>query len=68
MKIKEVKVVPYMKVGYCEKCGAEMVPTGSVFLTYPAIYEYKCSECGNIEESREELNSVFYKYEEVPVP
>lgn len=68
MNIKEIKVTPYMKIGFCEKCGGELVPTGTVFCTYPAIYEYKCSKCGNIEESKEKLNQIFYKNEEIPVP
>lgn len=61
MKTKEVKVEPYMKIGYCSKCGGELVPTGTVFLTYPAIHEYKCSKCGELDESTEEFNKVYYK-------
>ena len=65
MKIEKVKITPYVKVGYCEKCGGRLKATGMVFLTYPAIYEYKCTECGNIEESKEKLDEIVY--EEVPV-
>lgn len=72
MKINRVKVQPYMNIGYCEECGGEMVPTGTVYLTYPASYEYKCSKCGAIVESDIELNKVYYreieKDEEVSVP
>lgn len=64
MKVKEVKVEPYMLLGYCDKCGGEMRPTGVVFTTYPAIYQYKCSECGHIDESNENLNVVYYKHVE----
>ena len=64
MKVKEVKVEPYMMLGYCDKCGGEMQPTGVVFTTYPEIYQYKCSKCGNIEESSENLNMVYYKHVE----
>lgn len=61
MKTKEAKVEPYIKIGYCDKCGGELVPTGTVFTTYPAIYEYRCSKCGELDESTEELNRVYYK-------
>ena len=69
MKLKEVKVTPYVRLGYCEKCGGKLVATGTTFLTYPAIYEYKCESCGNLEESTIKLNEVFYKEdEEVHIP
>ncbi len=63
MKTKEVKMVPYMLVGYCEECGGELEPTGTVFLTYPAIYEYRCKKCGHVQESETQLNEVYYKAE-----
>lgn len=61
MKTKEVKVVPYMLIGHCEECDGELEATGTVFMTYPAIYEYKCKKCGHVQESSTLLNTVYYK-------
>lgn len=49
---------------YCDKCGARMVPTGIVTLSYPAQYEYKCDECGHKEKHRHEYPRVIWKVRE----
>lgn len=33
----------YIEVPICDKCGAELKPTGVCLTTYPAQYPYKCS-------------------------
>lgn len=50
LKKKYIKRM-YMEVAYCDKCGAELRPTGVCLTTYPAKYPYQCSnpECDGIE-------------------
>lgn len=42
LKKKYVKRI-YITVAYCDKCGAELSPTGMCLTSYPAKYPYKCS-------------------------
>lgn len=37
----------YIEVAYCDKCGAELRPTGVSYCTYPSQDEYICTnkEC-----------------------
>lgn len=46
-------------------CGSERVePTGVVYTIYPALYEYKCMECGKVETSRISYPYLDYEYED----
>ena len=42
LKKKYIKRM-YIEVAICDKCGAELRPTGMCLTSYPAQYPYKCS-------------------------
>lgn len=67
LKKKYIKRV-YINVPYCDKCGAELRPTGTYLTSYPAKYSYVCSnpECDGVETFWEyELpGKIEYEFEE----
>lgn len=44
-------------------CGGQLLPTGTVYTTYPAIIPHKCDKCGEIENF--DKSYPYVDYEEV---
>jgi len=34
----------------CDKCGGEILPTGTALMSNPPIYPHVCTTCGNTEQ------------------
>lgn len=67
LKKKYIKRM-YIEVPICDKCGAELKPTGMCLTSYPAQYPYKCSnpdcnECITFREN-ELPGRLRYEFEE----
>lgn len=46
-------------------CGSQRVePVGTVYTTYPVLYEYICMECGKVETSQILYPYLHYEYED----
>ena len=67
LKKKYIKRM-YIEVAVCDKCGAELRPTGICLSTFPAKYPYECSnpKCDGYEMFIEgDLpGTLRYEYEE----
>lgn len=62
---KRRKVKSIYNVFLTCSCGSQRVePTGKVYTTYPALYEYICMECGKVETSCISYPYLYYEYED----
>lgn len=67
MKIKRYEVKAYENEFICQ-CGGTMKSSGRLFPVFPALYEYKCQECGKIEKSKENPGIVYERDESSSTP
>lgn len=62
---KRRKVKSIYNISLTCSCGSQRVePTGTVYTTYPGLYEYICMECGKVETSHISYPYLYYEYED----
>lgn len=56
----------YINTAYCDKCGAEMAPTGIATLVFPPAYEYKCKSCDftKIFKEKDKIGQLIYEFKD----
>lgn len=65
LKKKYIKKL-YIEEAVCNKCGSIMEPTGTVLMSWPEQYPYRCPDCGWEEHYRgsERPGSIHYEFED----